>query len=90
MTKTISLPETVYEDLVSISDELTIIAKKPISISMAIDLLTEVYRAYMNNACTRDAFSQQLERSEILSPEEFDRIWDDVPPKKEKPKNKTK
>jgi hypothetical protein len=90
MTKTISLPETVYEDLVSISDELTIIAKKPISISMAIDLLTEVYRAYMNNACTRDTFSQQLERSEILSPEEFDRIWDDAPPKKEKPKNKTK
>ena len=82
--KSISLPETVYEDVVSISEELTIIAKKSISLSMAVYLLTVVYRAYMNNPCTRDAFIQQLVSLEILSPEEFDKILDDVPPKKEK------
>ena len=89
MPKTVSLPETVYSDLVSISDELTLMAKKPISLSMAVHLLTAVYHAHMNNPCTLDAFSQQLASLEILSPEEFDKVWDDVPSKKEKPKKKT-
>ena len=89
MAKTLSLPEAVYTDLVSISDELTLMAKKPISLSMAVHLLAAVYRAHMNNPCALDAFSQQLASLEILSPEEFDRVWDDVPPKKEKLKKKT-
>jgi len=89
MAKTVSLPETVYSDLVSISDELTLMAKKPISLSMAVHLLTAVYHAHMNNPCALDAFSQQLASLEILSPEEFDKVWDDAPPKKEKPKKKT-
>ena len=84
MAKSLSLPETVYDDLVSLSEELTIMAKKPISLSMAVHLLTAVYRAHMNNPCALDAFSQQLARLEILSPEEFDKVWDDVPSKKRK------
>ena len=84
MAKTINLPETVHEDLVSISEELAIMAKKPISVSMTVHLLTAVYRAYMNNPCTRDAFAQQLANLELLSPAEFDKIWDDVPHKKGK------
>ena len=79
MAKTVSLPEIIYSDLVSVSDELTLMAKKPISLSMAVHLLTEVYRAHMNNPCALDAFSQQLASLEILSPEEFDKVWDDVP-----------
>ena len=78
MAKTISLPETVYADLVAISDELTLMAKKPISLSMTAHLLTAVYHAHMNNPCTLDAFSQQLASLEILSPEEFDKVWDDL------------
>ncbi len=81
MAKTVSLPETVYSDLVSISDELTLMAKKPISLSMAVHLLTAVYHAHMNNPCALDAFSQQLASLEILSPEEFDKVWDDTPQK---------
>ena len=89
MAKTVSLPETVYDDLVTVSEELSIMAKKPISLSMAVNLLTAVYRAHMNNPCARDTFTQQLASLDILSPEEFDKVWDDVPAKKEKPK-KTK
>jgi len=91
LARTVSLPETVYSDLVSISDELTLMAKKPISLSMAVHLLTAVYRAHMNNPCALDAFSQQMASLEILAPEEFDKVWDDVPAKKEntkKPKKK--
>jgi hypothetical protein len=90
MAKTVSLPETVYADLVSISKELTLIAKKPISLSMAVHLLSEVYHAYMNNPCASDAFSQQLASLKILSPEEFDKLWDELPTKPEKPALKYK
>jgi len=81
MTKTVNLPETVYADLVAISEELTLIAKKPISLSMAVHLLSVVYNAYMNNSCTRDVFSQQLASLKIMSPEEFDKVWDEMPTK---------
>lgn len=88
MVKTVSLPEAVYADLVSVSEELTLMAKKPISLSMAVNLIIEVYRAYMNNPCALDAFSLQLANQNIMSPEEFDKVWDDIPPRKEKIKKK--
>ncbi len=81
MVKTVSLPEAVYADLVSLSEELTLIAKKPISLSMTVHLLSAVYNAYMNNPCTRDAFSQQLSNLKLVTPEEFDKMWDEVPSK---------
>ncbi len=84
MTKTVNLPERVYSDLVSVSEELTLMAKKPISLSMAVNLLMEVYRAHLNNPCALDAFSQQLASLDILSPEEFDKMWDETPKKKRK------
>ena len=84
MTKTVNLPETVYSDLVSVSEELTLMAKKPISLSMAVNLLMEVYRAHLNNPCALDAFSQQLASLDILSPEEFDKMWDETPKMKRK------
>ena len=52
-------------------------AKKPISTSMAVDLLMEIYRAHLNNPCALDAFSQQLRSLNIMSPEEFDKYWDE-------------
>ena len=88
MAKNVNLPEAVYDELVAASEELTLMAKKPISLSMAVNLVIEVYRAYLNNPCARDAFSMQLANQKIMSPEEFDRVWDDVPPQKEKPKRK--
>ena len=90
MTKTVNLPETVYSDLVSVSEELTLMAKKPISLSMAVNLLMEVYRAHLNNPCTLDAFSQQLASLDILSPKEFDKMWDEMPKKKEKKQSNSK
>jgi hypothetical protein len=84
MTKTVNLPETVYSDLVGVSEELTLMAKKPISLSMAVNLLMEVYRAHLNNPCALDAFSQQLASLDILSPKEFDKMWDETPKMKRK------
>ncbi len=76
MPKTVSLPDSVYQDLVSVAEELESMAKKPISLGMAVYLLTAVYRAHLNNPCTRDAFRQKMAASEIMSPEEFEKAWD--------------
>lgn len=77
MVNSIDLPLRVYEDLVKVSEELSLMAKKPVSLSMSIDLLMEVYRAYLNNPCALDAFSQRLANVNLMSPEEFDKYWDD-------------
>ena len=89
MVKSVDLPLRVYEDLQKVSEELSLMAKKPISQSMAVDLLMEIYRAHMNNPCALDAFSQQLKSLNIMTPEEFDRYWDE-PVKPQEPKRKAK
>ena len=87
--KTINLPEKIYDDLAKVADELTLMAKKPISQSMAINLLIEVYHAHLNNRCALDSFSQQLASLDLMSPEEFDKYWDETS-KPQKTKRKTK
>ena len=89
MTKTVDLPLRVHEDLVKVSEELSLMAKQPISPSMAVDLLMEVYRAHLNNPCALDAFSQQLRSLNLMTPEEFDRYWDE-PTKPQPSKRKAK
>jgi hypothetical protein len=89
MTKTVVLPLRVYEDLVKVSEELSLMAKKPISTSMSVDLLMEIYRAHLNNPCALDAFSQQLRSLNLMLPEEFDKYWDE-PAKKTAAKRKVK
>jgi hypothetical protein len=86
MTKPINLPEKIYDDLQKVSEELTFMAKKPISVSMTVNLLIEVYHAHLNNPCALDAFSQQLASLNIMSPEEFDKFWDEPPTKKQNKK----
>jgi len=76
--RTVDLPEKIYEDLAKTAEELTLMAKKPISQSMAINLIIEVYRAHLNNPCALDAFSQQLKSLDIMAPEEFDKYWDET------------
>ncbi len=89
MVKSVDLPLRVYEDLQKVSEEFSLMAKKPISQSMAVDLLIEIYRAHMNNPCALDAFSQQLKSLHIMSPEEFDKYWDE-PIKQQGSKRKAK
>jgi hypothetical protein len=87
MVKTVNLPLRVHEDLIKVSEELSLMAKKPISPSMAVDLLIEIYRAHLNNPCALDAFSQQLASLNIMLPEEFDKYWDEpakIPKTKQK------
>jgi hypothetical protein len=88
MVKSVLLPLRVYNDLVAVSEELTLMAKKPVSMSMAVDLLMEVYHAHMNNPCALDAFSQQLASLNMMSPQEFDRYWDETT--ETKPTRRTK
>ena len=76
MPRTVSLPDSVYQDLVSVAEELEDMTKKTISIGMAVYLLTAVYRAHLNDPCARDAFRQKMANSNIMSPEEFEKTWD--------------
>lgn len=87
--KNLSLPDKVSDELTKVSQELTLMAKKPISESMAIDLLIEVYHAHLSNPCALDLFSQQLQNPNVMSPEEFDKYWDE-PARTQKSKHKTK
>ena len=81
MTKEITLPEVIYKDLLKISKELSSIAKKPISEAMTISLVIAVYRAYMRNPCARDAFNQRIANMNFMSPEVFEKTWDNFPQK---------
>jgi len=76
MAKTVSLPESVYSDLVSVSKDLTSMAGKPISLSMTVYLLTEIYLAHVREPCARDALHQRLASSSVMSPEEFEQACD--------------
>ena len=89
MVTAINLPLRVYEDLTRVSAEFSLMAKKPVSQSMTIDLLMEIYRAHMNNPCALDTFSQQLRSLDLMTPEEFDKYWDE-PVKKQTTKPKIK
>jgi hypothetical protein len=82
MTKTISLPAVIYEDLTSISEELASIARKPFSPAMTISMLIAVYRAHLNDPCARDAFRQKIATEDFMSPEEFEKAWDAPSPRK--------
>ena len=77
MAKSLNLPLRIYEDLTKVSEELSLMAKKPVSASMTVDLLIEVYRAHLSNPCALDIFSQQLRSLNLMSPTEYDRYWDE-------------
>jgi hypothetical protein len=81
MTKAVILPEVIYEDLASITDDLAFLARKRISPAMTISLLIEVYRAYITEPCARDAFRQKIATSNFMSPEAFEKEWDTKPSK---------
>jgi hypothetical protein len=86
--KNFILPEKINDELAKVAEELTLMAKKPISISMAVNLLIEVYHAHLSNRCALDSFSQQLQSLDIMTPEEFDKYWDE-PASTAKHKTKT-
>ena len=86
--KSVSLPDKISDDLARVAEELTFMAKKPISEAMAVNLLIEVYHAHLNNRCALDSFSQQLQSLDLMTPEEFDKYWDE--PAKPQGTKKTK
>jgi hypothetical protein len=84
LPRSVDLPDTVYQDLASVSEELSEMARKPVSLSMTVYLLTAVYRAHLNDPCARDAFRHKMANSNIMSPEEFEKAWDITQPEKSK------
>jgi|WetSurMetagenome_2_1015567.scaffolds.fasta_scaffold714531_1 hypothetical protein len=86
MPQTVSLPDAVYQDLASVAEELADMAHKPISLSMAVYLLTAVYHAHLSEPCARDAFRQKMAASDIMSPEEFEKAWDVTAPVEAEPR----
>jgi hypothetical protein len=86
--KSLDLPEKIHSDLLDVSQELSLMAKKTVSVPMTVSLLIEVYRAHLSNPCALDGFSLQLRNSDILSPEEFDKMWDETAKTKTKRQKK--
>ncbi len=84
LTKTVVLPETVHNDLASIQEELASLTRKPFSTGMTVSLLIAVYRAHMSEPCARDAFRQRLANAGFMSPEDFEKSWDNPPSKAKK------
>ena len=64
-------------------------SKKPISQAMAVEMLIEVYRAHLSDPCALDKFSQQLQNANLMTPEEFEKYWDE-PEKQHDTKHKVK
>ncbi len=77
MVKSVDLPLRVYEDLMKVTQEFSLMAKKPVSVQMTVDLLIEIYRAHLNNPCALDQFSVRMRTSDLMSPEEFMNYWDE-------------
>jgi hypothetical protein len=91
MVKPLDLPLQIYEELVKTAEELSLMAKKPVSPAMAIEMLIEVYRAHMSDPCALDKFSIQLQMANLMTPEEFQKYWDEPEKAKHaKPKAKPK
>jgi hypothetical protein len=86
LTKKITLPEAVSADLTSVKEELASITRKPFSEAMAISILISVYRAHLSEPCARDAFRQRMANGNFMSPEEFEKTWDNPKPKTGKSK----
>ena len=76
LTRKITLPEVVFNDLKGISEEIETLTKKSVSPAMTISLLIAVYKAHMSNACARDAFRQKIANLDMMSPEDFEETWD--------------
>lgn len=81
MARTVSLPEVIFEDLASVSEELASMARKPFSPAMTIYMLIAVYRARMSEPCARDAFRQRMRTLDFMSLEAFEKALDTPPPK---------
>lgn len=79
MTKTVSLPDMIYADLVSVSGDLTSAARKPFSLGMTVAFLTSFFRGLSKSVPGFEKdLQKRLRTMDILSPEEFDEMWDEL------------
>jgi len=78
MTKTISLNDYAYSEVAVLAGKLSILAKKPVSLGMTIQLATGIFGKILENPETKksvgEAFSEIFDK--MLTPEEFELSWD--------------
>jgi len=75
MAKTVSLNEFTYGKLVGVSGKLTIMAKKPVSLGLTVDLALTVFETIMLEEPKR---RELLEKSlkDLVSIGDFDKLYD--------------
>lgn len=76
MTKTVSLPDVIYADLVSVSGDLTSAARKPVSLGMTVAFLTSFFKGLYSVPGFQKRMKKELREIDILSPQEFEKVWD--------------
>ena len=78
MTKTVSLNDYTYSELAVLAGRLSMIAKKPISLGMAIAMATAMFEAYLNLPGAEGRLGKKFSKlgARMLTREEFDVHWD--------------
>ena len=90
MTKNLKLPDVIYSDLLISSEELSHMAKKPVSLPMTISILNAIYHAHISEPCARDALCQRLSNTKIMSPDEFNKYWNEPAETRQSKYNKSR
>lgn len=78
MTKTVSLNDFIYSKLAVFAGRLSMLAKKPISLGMAVGFSTTVVNELLNRPGVEEYTKKMFSETEILTPEEFDVHWDEL------------
>ena len=74
-----SLNDFTYSELAVLAGRLSMIAKKPISLGMAIAMATGIFEAYLEFPGVKESFEKRFSKlgTRMLTPEEFDLYWDE-------------
>ena len=77
MAKTVSLNEYTYSAVAAMSGKLTAMAKKPISLGMAIHMAVIMFDEQLSIEKVNKFFMEKI-LPEVGKPEDFDKYWDEM------------
>lgn len=74
-----SLNDLTYSQLAVLAGRLSMMAKKPISLGMAVSISTEIFDVVLNIPGVEEELKKKFSEisTKILSPEEFNIHWDE-------------
>jgi hypothetical protein len=73
----VSLNDLTYSELAVLAGRLSMIAKKPISLGMAVAISTEIFNVVLNTPGVEEFLEKKFSEGRIMTPEEFDIHWDE-------------